>query len=358
MPAQRFTEEHWNAHAAWLAERVRSATADGLLRHEPTEYARLYVWGLFNEQDFDEFNDPGRAFIFRELAKASRSASRYEQEVASWRRRNPKAPVVPHSKGRRRGRRTFPETRDGLGYRVDGGLVWFLRSFARFFEGVASAAARGEDVLKDPWVAQAEEVSLVVLLTHPGLEAKKILHELAERADIPAGDMAPDIREECRQAVVAAWCSRKSAVDSYVPKATSGFDAARRVCWYVVTAMQRQAKRQVARVRRQQSPQTIARWKREGIKVRTQEEADAVTELKRARSSRPSDKLSEKQLIALLRRPRSTVQRARQRAMASGALKLDRDPDGTWRYTCSDVRVLVRHLPRRKPKEASGPSTP
>ena len=307
---------------------MRTAWAERMFADEPMIYAVLIAESLFRDPDFDESWDCGRRRTLKELADADRLATSVN--------------------GRRRGPRRFPRQRDPFGTgQMPGSLVPFLGPFARFFAEAFAALERGENIVTPEWHARATEVCLIVMFTRPGREMMKILFELAARANIPASrDLTRESREQARADAVEQWCGRVRAVESYLPTAANLEQAHERACRYVLAGLSRSAKRSLTKMNYNQSPQTIARYKREFGNV-TPDAADTIAETKMCRKTRASDRRSEKHVAQSLGRARATVQRARAKAMAAGALKINKDEDGVWRYSAKDVAALREFLPKK-----------
>jgi hypothetical protein len=318
----------WDKHGEWLLGRIRGAWARRLFDQEPAAPACAFLEALFTDEDFDEYNDPGRLGVLRELASASARAH------------------TPSAK-ERQGPRRFVQRRLGVFGPEHMGRVLFLRAFAVFFEKAAEAVGAFEEgavpvesyaiLSSEPWVAQMHEVSCICLFTHPGEESRRILFELAERARIPVS-------------AVTAWCERGHGVDSYMPTATTELGAMQRVCIYVLSALANAAWRETAKETFGLSAQTIARYRAEGHKVETRADALAIAKRKHANKVHGGAKMSEAQVAEELERDRASIQRARRKAVAAGELRVQRESQGkqgTWRYSDADVAVLKRYLSKR-----------
>ncbi len=345
----------WFRHGKWLQERVMKAGGDGRLHDEPTSDLSAYVDALFTDEDFDKFNEPGRAVVIARLARAHR--------IWEWNEAGrPLTGTGPREPARkRRGPRKMPYREDVFGLDVTERDVW-LWPFSAFFAQASTALTNGESLSEQSWPARVEELRYVLLLAHPGDEGQKILFELAKRAKIPrAKHIGSAESEEARAAVVEAWIRRQRVVDAYMPQARTHQEAAVRACRYVVTAMQNQGLREVARLRFTQSPQTISRYQNEGHQILFQDDADRVGAAKQARMKHKlTGTYSEQEIAKRLGCSRAVVSRAREKAVAAGQMREVPLVDGARRYRACDVLVvgrIVRRRTRRK-QPPKGPGTP
>lgn len=332
----------------WLRERVDELWRNRQLEHEPTYDCLVCLDMVVRDSHFEGATEVDPIEVVRRAAAAYRLERDGERlpELAGLLRK-PKYPrggaPVPLV-GSSQASRSMRVAASSFYW----GFTGLLRPFSDFLMSLDDALRKKEAPSDAPWCHRLEEVSYVVLLTHPreGGHVHGLIAELARRYWS---------KNEALPTVLDEWTRRTRPIRRYTPRATSAREAATFAYNYARVSLKRQIYRRQPQPSDGLAPrQTVERWMREGYaRPRTPEEVEAIYLEQERLQTRPSDLPSQNQVAKALKRSRSTIAKYTPEASRLCGVEPMIDKDGTIRYPHELVRALIKVLPPPRKRQRS-----